>query len=211
VNATGTRAPLVDWARPRDFHAHIALYAAYAGRVTALPPEAWARLEVVCASIDGDEITAVVDRARLAARAHNFLDRFATKDRVAGRIGALTTALITGIGVVTELVSEFEGPPSKQPGQRARPTGAPPPADPDTTAYVDAWSAIEQAVAPVATRHPGVATAVRAAGQAVLRHDWLSRETFDAVYRFVEAEIPYASIDRWIGDLQAANVTATAT
>jgi hypothetical protein len=61
-------------------------------------------------------------------------------------------------------------------------------------AYIDASNEIESALMSLEREHPGVVTAVRSAGQAVLRHDCLSRANFDAVYRYVEPEIPFATL-----------------
>jgi len=54
---------------------------------------------------------------------------------------------------------------------------------------------IEQAMDLHGVRVGGVATAVRAAAMASLRHDHLARPTFAEVYRWVEPEIPYSWVD----------------
>jgi hypothetical protein len=119
------------------------------------------------------------------------MEQFAEQSRMAKAIAAVTTATITGIGVASELAGEFDEPaPSAWIPSYERPT------DPQSAKYVDAWFAIERAIHSSPGRHAGVAAAIRAAGQAVLRHDWLSAETFAAVYGFVESEIPYATLER---------------
>jgi len=64
---------------------------------------------------------------------------------------------------------------------------------------VDAMQLIEKTLAPLEGTDPGVATAVRASGQAVLRRDFLSDADFTSVYRYVEPEIPFASLDSSAG------------
>jgi hypothetical protein len=177
--------------RQRTFEEHVTLFAAYGDAVAALPASSWERLASACASLHGDSVRAVVRRARLHAKAFNIMEQFAERSRMAKAIAAVTTATITGIGVASELVGELE--------EQARSASIPSyerPSDPKSAKYVDAWFAIEAAIHSSTGRHPGVAAAIRAAGQAVLRHDWLSAETFTAVYGFVESEIPYATLER---------------
>ncbi|HEY9226805.1 MAG TPA: hypothetical protein VIP11_09175 [Gemmatimonadaceae bacterium] len=59
---------------------------------------------------------------------------------------------------------------------------------------MDAHFLIESALAPLQRTDPGVVTVVRAAGQAVLRHDRLSAD-FEAVYGYIEPEIPFADLE----------------
>jgi hypothetical protein len=177
--------------RQRTFEEHLALFAAYADAVASLPASSWERLARACASLDGDSFRAVLKRGRLHAKAFNMMEQFAGRSRMAKAIAAVTTATITGIGVTSELVGEFEAqaPSASIPSYESS-------TDPESAKYVDAWFAIEAAIHSSTGRHAGVAAAIRAAGQAVLRHDWLSAETFAAVYGFVESEIPYATLER---------------
>ena len=62
---------------------------------------------------------------------------------------------------------------------------------PRTDAYINAWLSIDAALTPFHRTDPGLVTVVRAAGEAVLTHDWLSPTDFDTVYGFVEPEIPF--------------------
>ena len=61
--------------------------------------------------------------------------------------------------------------------------------------YAHGWFDIEGALR-TAEASAGVATAVRAAGLAVLRHDWHRPGGFTEVYRYVEPEVPYANVER---------------
>jgi len=63
-------------------------------------------------------------------------------------------------------------------------------------ACVDAYFLIDSALASSARAQPGVAAAIRAATQVMLRHDWLPPEDFEAVYRYIETEIPFAELAR---------------
>ena len=179
--------------RPRTFREHVGLFAAYADAVAALPTSSWDRLTTTCASLEGDSFGAVLKRARLGARASSILEPLAAHSwRVRG-IAAVGTATLTGIGVAAELIGEFGRPrsPSSVPLAVRH-------SDPTTAKYVEAWFTLEAAIYPVAASHPGLAAAIRAAAQAVLRHDWLSPESFNAVYAFVEPEIPYETLDRGV-------------
>ena len=175
----------------RTFEKHVALYAAYADAVAALPAAAWDRLTTACGALEGESFGALLRRARLGAKPYNTLELFAAHSPALKGIAAVTTAAVTGIGVAFELIGEFErraSPSSTRSSERAT--------NPRYGEYVDAWLAIESALHSIQESHPGVAVAIRAAGQAVLRHDWLSAEAFAAVYGFVESEIPYATLDR---------------
>jgi hypothetical protein len=175
----------------RTFEEHVALFAAYADAVAALPAGSWDRLTTACASLDGDSFSAVLRRARLHAKPYNTMELFAAHSRGMKAIAAVTTATTTGIGVALELIGEFEQQsPSASIPSSGRAT------DPRYAKYVDAWFAIESALHSIKVPHAGVTVAIRAAGQAVLRHDWLSAGTFAAVYGFVESEIPYATLER---------------
>jgi hypothetical protein len=133
----------------RKFEEHVPLFAEYAARAAKLSPEAWGRLRLSCAELNGPEFRALRERE------------------------------------FEEAASERTPPPRRTKSSgKAR-----------IDAWVDANFALEAAVAQHERSDPGVATAVRAAGQAVLRHDWMSPEAFHAVYRYVESEIPYAELD----------------
>jgi hypothetical protein len=174
----------------RTFEEHVALYAAYADAVAALPAASWDRLTTACAPLDGDSFSAVLRRARHHAKPYNTIERFAYS-RALKAIAAVSTATMTGIGVASELIGEFyqQEPSASIPSYR----GA---TDPKDAKYVDASFAIESALHSMKASHAGVTVAIRAAGQAVMLHDWLSAEAFAAVYGFVESEIPYATLER---------------
>jgi hypothetical protein len=63
-------------------------------------------------------------------------------------------------------------------------------------ACVDAFILIDNALASQARAQPGVAAAIRAAAQAVLRHDWLPPGEFEAVYTYIQPDIPFAELGR---------------
>jgi hypothetical protein len=63
-----------------------------------------------------------------------------------------------------------------------------------TDRFIEASNRIEREISPRIEREPGVAAALRAAGQAVLRHGLIDAETFESTYAFVEPVIPYASL-----------------
>jgi hypothetical protein len=180
--------------KPRKFDEHVPLFAAYAARVASLSPGAWGRLRLSCAALNGPEFRALLERAQLSARPHELAVPAAAERLLSIRaIRAASRAVAVGIGFVYEVVAEFEaaapGEPTPPPHRR-RSTGKR-----VIDACVDATHMLEAAVSRHERTDPGVATAVRAAGRAVLRHDWMSPEAFHAVYRYVESEIPYAEID----------------
>jgi hypothetical protein len=176
---------------PRSFDQHVALFAAYAGAVAALSSESWNRLTTECAPLEGDSVSAIVRRARLGAKPTNVLESLAVYSRVTRWISVGSTAVVVGIHVAVELLAEFDqSQPS--PSRRRSPTTSPSTEE----TYIDAWFSIQSALESKPPPHPGLAAAVHAAGQAVLRHDWLLPTTFADVYRFVESEIPYQDVER---------------
>jgi hypothetical protein len=181
----------------RSYEEHVRLFVAYAAAVAALPHAAWDRLAAGCARLDGDAITTVVRRARLSAKAHNIAAGNLTHSRLATTIAGVTTATMTGMSVALELLAEFDSSHADAPGSPAvsAPTQRPAASnDASVNAFVDAWFVIEASLRRFPL-HSGVAAAVRTAGQAVVHHDWLSPAAFAEVYGFVEAEIPYATVD----------------
>jgi len=180
--------------RPRTFAEHVPLFAAYAARVAKLSPAAWGRLRLSCAELNGPEFRALVERAQLSARAHERPELPGAARLMSIRaIRAVSRAAAVGIGFVYEVAAEFEAAAPADaavPSHRTRSTGKP-----MIDACVDATQLLEAAVGWHQRSDPGVATAVRAAGQAVLHHDWMAPAAFQSVYRYVESEIPYAEID----------------
>ena len=79
--------------------------------------------------------------------------------------------------------------------------------NPRVAALVEAHRRLETALRPRVQRHPGVITAVRAAGEAVLRHDWLTPGAFAELYQYVAPEIPFTSLEPPAGSAAAKQPT----
>jgi hypothetical protein len=178
----------------RRFDGHVQLFAAYGAHVAQLRSASWDRLRLRCADLNGTAFRSLFRRAFLAAKPYElYLPKSArrvTSLRVivgASRVVQTTLALAFEIGAAFEVPDpRAAGPP---PG-RTQSTG-----NPTTDAYIDATFLIGAALASVQRTDPGVAVAVRAAGQAVLRHDWLPRADFEALYAPIEPEIPFADLE----------------
>jgi hypothetical protein len=183
----------------RNFDQHVALYVTYGDRVARLPTVAWERLRVRCAALNGPAFRSLVSRALLAAKPYEvWLPRPTTVSPGLRAIVGASRVVQTSLAFAFEVVAEFEGSSQQascSPRPRTRSTGRA-----RTDAFVDASFLIESALAPLQRTDPGVVTAVRAAGQAVLRHDWLTVSDFDAVYSYIEPEIPFADLEPPAGD-----------
>jgi hypothetical protein len=179
--------------QPRSFDQHDHLFVAYSKRVARLSPDAWGRLRVRCTSLDGPSFSALLRRARLAARPWEmWLPPTSGSLAVLPVIAGASRVVQTSIAFVGQVAAEFEtaeGRVHDPPRRRTHSTGKP-----RTDAYIDASVLIGNTLMPIERTNPGVATATRAAGQAVLRHDWLSHRDFDAVYGLMEPEIPFAEL-----------------
>jgi hypothetical protein len=178
----------------RSFDQHVALFVAYAARVAQLPPAAWDRLQLRCAALNGPAFRSLVNRAHLAAKPYKlWLPRTTKPSGSLRAIAGVSRVVQTSMAFAFEVAAEFEASDphaSASAKPRAGSTGRP-----RTDAYIDATFSIESALEQLQRTDPGVATAVRAAGQAVLRHDWLTQSDFEAVYAFVEPEIPFADLE----------------
>jgi hypothetical protein len=115
-------------------------------------------------------------------------------------IAGVGRAAITGLALAGAVAAEFEASAPPSPPREPKSTGRP-----RTDALVRASRLIEAAVVPLEREQPGVAAAVRAAGIAVLRSTWMPREDLNAIYAYVEAEIPFADLkaSRTDGDASA--------
>lgn len=168
------------------------LFAAYCAHLAQLPPAAWDRLRLRCADLSGPSFRSLLRRARLAAQPYELpLPEAAGAPRIRVLAGA-SRAVQTSLALAFEVAAEFDMPDPRSPDpppRRTQSTG-----DPTTDAYIDAFFLITAALAPIRHSDPGVAVAVHAAGQAVLRHDWLPSENFDALYAPIEPEIPFAAL-----------------
>lgn len=175
---------------PRPFSEHVTLLCNFAACVEALSPEAWERLRERCRALDGSEPAAVFARAQLAAWPWRMAPARANEPWVMRTMREAFHATQVGIALTGELVeSAF---PSSDRDLWRRSTSS---ENPDRDRYSDAFSTIEHALARHHVRTPGISTAVRAAAQAVLRHDFLTPADFDRVYQWVAPEIPYATVD----------------
>jgi hypothetical protein len=177
----------------RSFHHHIELFVAFSDAVAHLSPESWSRLRRRCADLDSLAFRSLLRRALLAARPYAlWLPEGVQPSRTLRVMAGVSRGVQTSIAFAAQVAAEFEASATRvrvSPSTRPTSTGKR-----GTAAYIDANFRIESALAPLERAHPGVATAVRAAGQGVLRHDWLSRTDFDAVYAYVEPDIPFARL-----------------
>jgi hypothetical protein len=177
----------------RSFEEHIALFVAFGNAVGRLTPDAWARISARCADLDQPAFRSLLSRAYLTARSSELFLPGGAESRMPFRlIAGASRAVQRGIAIAGEVAFEFEASAPRvvePPRRRTKSTGKP-----HVDAYIDASNEIESALMSLEREHPGVVTAVRSAGQAVFRHDCLSPANFHAVYRYVEPEIPFATL-----------------
>jgi len=176
----------------RSFDDHVDLYATFAQRVSALSPAAWERLATRCAELDGSSLDAMLARARVFARPYVAALEDNAHNAVGKAIATVAGAGIAGIGMAFQVARELGEVFTKTPDEplsRKSSTGSA-----RNDRYVDANFLVENALATHERAHPGLATAVRAAGEAVLRHDWMPPEDFASVYAVMESEIPFAEL-----------------
>jgi hypothetical protein len=178
----------------RTFDEHVQLFAAYGARVAQLPSASWDRLRLRCADLNGPSFSSLVRRAVVAAKPHElYVPESARRIPLLQVIAGASRVLQTGLALAFEISAEFDVPDPRASGPRPRGTQST--GDPTTDAYIDATFLIGGSLASVQRTDPGVAVAVRAAGHAVLRHDWLPRADFDALYAPIEPEIPFADLE----------------
>jgi hypothetical protein len=182
--------------RRRTADEHVRLFATYAARVSALAAPAWERLEARCARLSDPSFAALLARASLTAKSHElWIPRRAESNRKLWAIKRASDVIQHGFAFAAEVFAEFETVDDS--ASRATP-GTPKPGSrnlsPRAAALFEADRQLETALAPRAHRHPGVASAIRAAGHAVLRHDFLTPEDLSDLYQYVEDEIPFASL-----------------
>lgn len=178
---------------PRSFDEHVQLFAAYGARIAQLPPAAWDRLRLRCTDLSGPSFRSLLRRARLAAKPYEVYLLKAARVPGLPVLAGASRVFQTGLALAFEVAAEFDMPDPRAPGpppRRTESTG-----DPTTDAYVDAFFLIAAALAPIRRTDPGVAVGVHAAGQAVLRHDWLAPADFEALYAPIEPDIPFADLE----------------
>ena len=178
----------------RSFDEHVQLFAAYGAHIAQLRPASWDRLRLRCVDLSGPGFRSLLRRARLASKPNDlYLSTSAQRITSLRVIAGASRVVQTTLAVAFEVAAEFDASDPRAPEpwpRRTHSTG-----DPITDAYIDATFLIGAALAPFQRTDPGVAAAVRAAGQAVLRHDWLRRADFEALYAPIESEIPFASLE----------------
>jgi hypothetical protein len=176
----------------RTFDEHLALFFSYATRVRALPSAAWPRIASRCAQLDDPSFRALLARAVMAARPYELWLPDGLRHKASFRaLAAMSRTTQFGIAFATEVAEEFAASSDRVSAASPRVTST---RRPSTSVYFEGHRLLDEALAPLIGTHPGVTTAVRAAGEAVLRHDWLSPADFDAVYRFIEPEIPFSDL-----------------
>ena len=156
--------------------------AAFAARLRELSAEDWAQLTARCAHLDGSSFTALVARARLSGEPY-----------VIGKSNPGATDLAFNLAL--ELVGEFQN--LRDRGReiaRMRAGVARSARKPELKAAMNAHLALEEAVLPLEPEHPGVATALRAVGNALVLHKFLAPERFASIYSFVEPQIPLSAV-----------------
>jgi len=176
----------------RSFDEHSQLFVAYAARVAALSPSAWDRLRLRCADLDDSAFRSLLRRARLSAKPYELFLPPAVRSRAAFRVIARASRTVqVSIAIAGQIAAEFEAAGSQRSAvpRNTRSTGKR-----ATHDSVDAYFLIESTLTSLERSNPGVVTAVRAAGQAVLHHDILDQADFDAAYMLIEPEIPFASL-----------------
>jgi hypothetical protein len=178
---------------PRGVDEHIQLFVAYSLRVAQLSPAAWNRLRVRCADLDGPAFRTLLRRVRLRTRPYELWLPPAIRRPVSFRIIAgASRAVQAGIAFAGEVAAEFDAAAAHAPSEPLRRTRSS--GNPRTDAYCDATLRIEATVTPFGRTNPGLVTAIRAAGHAVLLHDTLSETDFDAAYSLIEPEIRFADL-----------------
>ena len=177
---------------PGGIDERIQRFVAYSVRVAQLSPAAWDRLRIRCADLDGPAFRTLLRRARLGARPYEVWLPPATRLPLAFRIIAgASRAVQASIAFAGEVAAEFDAASAHAPSAPLRRTRS---GNARTDAFGDATLLIEATITPFGRTHPGLVTAIRAAGHAVLRHDWLSEADFDATYSLIEPEIPFADL-----------------
>jgi hypothetical protein len=156
--------------------------AAFAARLKELPPDGWVQLTTRCAHLEGSSFTALVARAR-----------FSGEPYVIGKASPGATHL--AFHVALELVGEFQSLRERA-REIARMRGGVnrSPYAPDIKAAMNAHVALEEALLAVEAGHPGVATALRAAANALLYHKFLAPDRFAAIYSIVEPQVPLSTV-----------------
>ena len=181
----------------RSLDEHVALFSTFAARIGELSPSAWSAIEARCAALNDASFDALLARAALTAKSRElWLSEVAEPYGLLRAIKVFSDATQHAIALAGEFVAEFYAPPT---GVAGVPPNAERPTARTMSARVAALAAahlrLETALRPWTSLHPGVVAAVRAAGEAVLRHDWLTPTAFADLYQYVAPEVPFESLE----------------
>lgn len=174
----------------RTFDEHVVLLSAFAQCVATLTASDWAAIRARCAPISGSAPAALFARAQLAAKPCEAYIVTTADVPLIRAIGDVTRGFITSIGLAKEVA--FAVAPSLYEPIRPRTASS---GKETVDRYSDAMHRITSVVHAVAPYDAGIATAVDAAAQAVLRRDLLIDAQFHEIYQWIEPEIPIASFD----------------
>jgi hypothetical protein len=174
---------------PRPLLERVEMLERFAARVDALSPAAWQRLKDRCAPLAGSSPTALYRRAALSGAAFE-LPRFPDPPLPVRAIVLAQRTFTVGIGLSFEMITSAF-PSTVEPPWTRRTASA----RPEFDRSIDAHNAIEHAMERNGMRIPSVWTALRASTEALWRRDWIADDTFWSIYRYVDAEIPYALVD----------------
>ena len=175
---------------PRTFDEHVVVLSAFAQCVASLTVSDWARVRARCTPLSGSSPAALFSRTQLAAKPYAAHLPQTTDVLLIRAITGLTQGVLTSIGLAKE-VAFAVAPSLNEPSRPRRASTGKELVD----RYIDAMHTIASTVQAVAPYQVGVATAVDAAAQAVLRRDWLTDAQFHEIYQWIEPEIPLATFD----------------
>lgn len=174
----------------RTFDEHVELLAKFGDRVAALSPEAWASIRARCTPLAGTSPVAIYARAQLRAAPASMLLPAADDIPLISIIRGFTFGAITTLAFVFDaaftIAPSLDEPSYARSGTTGKPTH---------DLCIDAMHRIKEAVQAQGPHTSGVSTAIDAAAQALLKRDFLSDAQFRDIYRWIEPEIPIASID----------------
>ena len=164
-------------------------FVAFAGKIANLSDDDWRRLSANCADLNSNSFGALIDRARLRARATSVTLPGVKLPPLAKAIHGIGSAVVSGMWFTYEVGREFDPKERLPAGGRKTASG-----DARIDDLVDGHLEIQRAIALRLEREPGTAAAVHAAGDALQRRRFMEASTFEAIYAFVEPVIPFASL-----------------
>jgi hypothetical protein len=175
----------------RTFDERVVLLEAFAACVDALPSAAWQRLRLRCAPLLGRTPDAVFARALLAAVPYEYEygQNSPRAPLIIRAIAGTSEAVIVSTNLAFQLLTTFVAPLESPPRLRHQSTGTP-----QSDRVIDAFNRLEHIMHRAHVRDTGVATAVRAAAQMLLRDDSLSPSAFERGWRWIANEVPFERI-----------------